>query len=60
MKKLIVSLVTVLFLGTVSGFAFAAGPSPAKTPAVKAMKSKKKSMKKGKKKMKAKATPGAK
>ncbi len=60
MKKLIVSLVTVLFLGTVSGFAFAASPTPGKTPVAKAMKSKKKVMKKGKKVMKPKATPGAK
>ena len=59
MKKLIVSLMTVLFLSALSGPVFAADTMPAKTPVAKSMKHKKK-MKRGKKAMKPNSTPTAK
>ncbi len=59
MKKLMAVMMTVLFVGALSGPVWA-DTMPAKTPVAKTMKHKKKSSKKGKKAMKPSATPMAK
>jgi len=57
MKKLIATLMTVLFLGSTTGFVLAQGSSPATTPVAKTMKHKK--VKKVKKVNKTKTAPAA-
>ena len=60
MKKLMTSLVAVLFLAVVSGPVSAAEPTPVKTPVTKSMKHKKlghKRSKKAKKAVKPSSTP---
>ena len=63
MKKIIASLLTVLFLAAVSGPVLADEAKPVKTPVTKSMKHKKmghKAKKKAVKKMKTSTTPTAK
>ncbi len=63
MKKLLASVLTIMFLGVISGPLFAQTPAPEKTPVAKTMKHKKthkKRMEKAKKAATPSTTPTAK
>ncbi len=57
MKKVLATLLAVMFLAVVAGSAFAAEPTPSKTPAAKTMKHKRTHKKKMSKTVKPSTTP---